>query len=221
MFGTHDLPLFVLSGLLLNITPGADSLFIITRSVTQGARAGAVAALGVSVGCCVHVIAAALGLSALLATSASAFTVIKLIGAAYLVYIGVSLLRTRAAVALRNELENEPSDQPSDQRLPASSMSAVFAQGFLTNLLNPKVALFFLAFVPQFIDSGATDKTLAFLFLGAVFNFNGLLWCLLLAWSAARVSAIGLGQGAALWFNRGVGAVFVFLGLRLAMTRQV
>jgi threonine/homoserine/homoserine lactone efflux protein len=83
------------------------------------------------------------------------------------------------------------------------------------------VALFFLAFVPQFIDSGATDKTLAFLFLGAVFNFNGLLWCLLLAWSAARVSAIGLGQGAALWFNRGVGAVFVFLGLRLAMTRQV
>ena len=217
MFGTHDLPLFVLSGLLLNITPGADSLFIITRSVTQGARAGAVAALGVSVGCCVHVIAAALGLSALLATSASAFTVIKLIGAAYLVYIGVSLLRTRAAVALRNELENESSDQ----RLPASSMSAVFAQGFLTNLLNPKVALFFLAFVPQFIDSGATDKTLAFLFLGAVFNFNGLLWCLLLAWSAARVSAIGLGQGAALWFNRGVGAVFVFLGLRLAMTRQV
>ena len=217
MFGTHDLPLFVLSGLLLNITPGADSLFIITRSVTQGARAGAVAALGVSVGCCVHVIAAALGLSALLATSASAFTVIKLIGAAYLVYIGVSLLRTRAAVALRNELENESSDQ----RLPASSMSAVFAQGFLTNLLNPKVALFFLAFVPQFIDSGATDKTLAFLFLGAVFNFNGLLWCLLLAWSAARVSAIGHGQGAALWFNRGVGAVFVFLGLRLAMTRQV
>lgn len=221
MFGTHDLPLFVLSGLLLNITPGADSLFIITRSVTQGARAGAVAALGVSVGCCVHVIAAALGLSALLATSASAFTVIKLIGAAYLVYIGVSLLRTRAAVALRNELANEPSDQPSDQRLPAWSMSAVFAQGFLTNLLNPKVALFFLAFVPQFIDSGATDKTLAFLFLGAVFNFNGLLWCLLLAWSAARVSAIGHGQGAALWFNRGVGAVFVFLGLRLAMTRQV
>ncbi len=221
MFGTHDLPLFVLSGLLLNITPGADSLFIITRSVTQGARAGAVAALGVSVGCCVHVIAAALGLSALLAASASAFTVIKLIGAAYLVYIGVSLLRTRAAVALKNETKNEPSYQPADQRLPAPSMSAVFAQGFFTNLLNPKVALFFLAFVPQFIDPGATDKTLAFLFLGAVFNLNGLLWCLLLAWSAARVSAIGLGQGAALWFNRGVGAVFVFLGLRLAMTRQV
>ena len=217
MFGTHDLPLFVLSGLLLNITPGADSLFIITRSVTQGARAGAVAALGVSCGCCVHVIAAALGLSALLAASTSAFTVIKLIGAAYLVYMGVSLLRTRPAVALKNE----PSDEPADQSAPASSMSAVFAQGFLTNLLNPKVALFFLAFVPQFIDPGAADKTLAFLFLGAVFNLNGLLWCLLLAWFAARVSAIGLGQGAAVWFNRGVGAIFVFLGLRLAMTRQL
>jgi len=217
MFGTHDLPLFVLSGLLLNITPGTDSLYIITRSVTQGARAGGLAALGVTVGCCVHVIAAALGLSALLSASASAFTVIKLIGAAYLVYMGVSLLRSRAAVALKRELINVPSDQP----VPASSMSAVFAQGFLTNLLNPKVALFFLAFVPQFIDPGATDKTLAFLFLGAVFNFNGLLWCLLLAWSAARVSAIGFGQGAGLWFNRGVGAIFVFLGLRLAMTRQV
>jgi threonine/homoserine/homoserine lactone efflux protein len=209
MFGTHDLPLFVLSGLLLNITPGADSLFIITRSVTQGARAGAVAALGVSCGCCVHVIAAALGLSALLAASTSAFTVIKLIGAAYLVYMGVSLLCSRAVARL--------DDAPS----PASSMSAVFAQGFLTNLLNPKVALFFLAFVPQFIDPGAADKTLAFLFLGAVFNLNGLLWCLLLAWSSARVSAIGIGQGAAVWFNRGVGAIFVFLGLRLAMTRQL
>jgi threonine/homoserine/homoserine lactone efflux protein len=217
MLGTHDLPLFVLSGLLLNITPGADSLYIIARSVTQGGRAGGVAALGVTVGCCVHVIAAALGLSALLAASASAFTVIKLIGAAYLVYMGVSLLRSRAAVALKRELVNVPSDQP----VPASSMSAVFAQGLLTNLLNPKVALFFLAFVPQFIDPGATDKTLAFLFLGAVFNFNGLLWCLLLAWSAARVSAIGFGQGAGLWFNRGVGAIFVFLGLRLAMMRQV
>jgi threonine/homoserine/homoserine lactone efflux protein len=177
--------------------------------VTQGARAGAVAALGVSCGCCVHVIAAALGLSALLAASTSAFTVIKLIGAAYLVYMGVSLLRSRAVARL--------DDAPS----PTSSMSAVFAQGFLTNLLNPKVALFFLAFVPQFIDPGATDKTLAFLFLGAVFNLNGLLWCLLLAWFAARVSAIGLGQGAAVWFNRGVGAIFVFLGLRLAMTKQV
>jgi RhtB (resistance to homoserine/threonine) family protein len=209
MFGTHDLPLFVLSGLLLNITPGADSLYIITRSVTQGARAGAVAALGVACGCCVHIMAAALGLSALLAASASAFTVIKVIGAVYLVYMGVALLRSR------------PAAEPGNAASPALRLRAVFAQGFLTNLLNPKVALFFLAFVPQFIDPGATDKTLAFLFLGAVFNLNGLLWCLLLAWSAARVSAIGLGQGAALWFNRGVGAIFVFLGLRLAMARQV
>ncbi len=208
MLGTNDLPLFVLSGLLLNITPGADSLYIISRSVTQGARAGAVAALGIASGCCVHIIAAALGLSALLAASASAFTVIKVIGAAYLIYMGVALLRSRPAV----DLAHAP--------LPALSMRKIFAQGLLTNLLNPKIALFFLAFVPQFIDPGATDKTLAFLFLGAVFNVNGLLWCLLLAWSAARVGAIRPGQGAAVWFNRGVGAIFVFLGLRLAMTRQ-
>ncbi len=85
MLGTHDLPLFVLSGLLLNITPGPDSLYIVTRSVTQGARAGAIAAAGVASGCCFHIVAAALGLSAMLAASASAFTVIKFIGAAYLV----------------------------------------------------------------------------------------------------------------------------------------
>src|SRR5580692_5717109 len=97
MFGTHDLWLFVLSGLLLNVTPGPDTLYIVGRSSAQGARAGTVAALGIGAGTLVHICAAALGLSALLAASAAAFTVVKIAGAAYLVYVGISLIRSRVS----------------------------------------------------------------------------------------------------------------------------
>jgi len=210
MLGTHDLPLFVASGLLLNITPGADSLYIVTRSVTQGVRAGVAAALGIAAGCYVHIFAAALGLSALLAaSSASAFTIIKLIGAAYLVYIGVSMLRCRPAPPLLTE-----------GAISAVPWRTVFAQGFLTNVLNPKVALFFLAFVPQFIDPATPNKALAFIFLGCIFNVNGTLWCLFLAWSAARVGALGAGRRDVTWLNRGVGALFILLGLRFALSEH-
>ena len=208
MFGTHDLLLFIASGLLLNITPGADTLYIVTHSATRGARAGVAAAFGVSLGCCFHILAAALGLSALLAASASAFTIVKLVGAAYLVYVGVSMWRSR-------------SEAPADvaKPVPQARWRSVLAQGFLTNALNPKVALFFLAFMPQFIAPDAPHKALAFLFLGTIFNINGTLWSLFLVWSATRVSALGIGRRNALWLSRGVGALFVALGLRLAFAK--
>lgn len=208
MLGTHDLTLFVVSGLLLNITPGADSLYIATRSITQGVKAGVAATLGIGLGCYVHIFAAALGLSAVLATSAVAFTFVKLVGAAYLVYVGLSLLRTRPALA------------QSLGTVAAAPLRTVFAQGFLTNLLNPKVALFFLAFVPQFIDPSAPNKPLAFIFLGVIFNFNGTLWCLFLAWATARLGSFGIGHHAAAWLSRSIGAVFICLGVRLALTKQ-
>src|SRR5579883_543194 len=163
MLGTHDLALFVISGLLLNITPGPDNLLIIGRSTGQGARAGLLAALGIACGCFVHVFAAAFGLSAILATSAAAFTAVKLAGAAYLIYIGIGMLRSRVDAA--------PEAMPVPKTL---SWRRIFAQGFLTNVLNPKVALFFLAFVPQFIVPDAPDKALAFVFLGTLFNVNAL-----------------------------------------------
>jgi len=166
VLGTHDLLLFILSGLLLNITPGADSLYIVARSVSQGWRAGMVAAFGISLGCYVHIFAAAIGLSAVLATSASAFTVVKLVGAVYLLYVGISLVRS------------SPPTSHSQVTVALTSLRTVFWQGFLTNILNPKVALFFLAFVPQFIDPSAPNKALAFIFLGAIFNFTGTVWCL-------------------------------------------
>ena len=209
MFGTHDLALFIAAGLLLNITPGADFLFILGRSATGGFGAGVRAALGVGVGCCVHTLAAALGLSALLATSAAAFTAVKGVGAAYLVYLGVTLMKKRGGLAASM-----------GERREIGSMHRVFWQGFLTNVLNPKVALFFLAFVPQFIDADSTTKIQAFLFLGAIFNVNGTLWNVLVAWSAAALARrLDVTARVGLWVNRCLGALLLALGVRLAFSR--
>ena len=212
MFGTHDLLLFVVSGLLLNVTPGPDTLYIVGRSSTQGLRAGATAALGIGAGTLVHISAAALGLSALLATSATAFGVVKLVGAVYLVYVGVSLMRSPRGA---------PSEAAAAPGFVPVPLRTVFVQGFLTNVLNPKVALFFLAFLPQFVLPDAPDKPLAFLLLGVIFDVNGTLWNLFVAWSTARISG-GLRQNdtVAKWFSRGVGGLFVYLGIRLALDKS-
>jgi threonine/homoserine/homoserine lactone efflux protein len=211
MLGTHDLLLFIGSGLLLNVTPGPDTLYIVGRSTAQGLRAGIVAALGIGAGIFVHITAAALGLSAILAASAGAFTLIKLLGAAYLVYVGLSLLFSSGTIL----------DERGAPGLAPASLRSVFVQGFLTNALNPKVALFFLAFLPQFVESDAASQPLAFLFLGLVFDANGTLWNLVVAWSAARMTR-GLRQRVAAlkWFNRCVGGIFVALGIRLALVHE-
>lgn len=211
MFGTHDLWLFVLSALLLNITPGPDTLYIVGRSSSRGAQAGAVAALGIGTGALVHICAAALGLSAILAASATAFAAVKIIGAAYLVYVGISLIRSSKSIG--------PSPVAIDIR--PASIRGIFFQGFLTNVLNPKVALFFLAFLPQFVASDAPSKALAFLFLGAIFDINGTLWNLLVAWSTARISGrFGAGGTFLKWFNRSIGSLFIAIGIRLALAHD-
>jgi threonine/homoserine/homoserine lactone efflux protein len=211
VFGAHDLWLFVLSGFLLNITPGPDTLYIVGRGSSQGLRAGVVAALGIGAGTLVHICAAALGLSAILAASATAFTVVKIVGAVYLLYVGISLIRSAGA---------SKSSPKAVFTRPAGTRS-IFVQGFLTNVLNPKVALFFLAFLPQFVAADASSKPLAFLFLGVIFDFNGTLWNLFIAWSTAHLSS-RLAPSAAFkrWFNRCVGTVFVFIGVRLALAHE-
>lgn len=211
MFGIHDLTLFIISGLLLNLMPGPDSLLIMTRSATQGWRAGSAAALGIGAGTMVHIFAAALGLSALLSTSAAAFTVVKWIGAAYIVYMGIGMLRAKRR-------DEEPSALPAVQPL---AWRKIFLQGFLTNVLNPKVALFFLAFVPQFIHADASSKPLAFIILGTIFNFNGMLYCHGLALFTAFASTrLNIKPLASLWLNRTMGGLFLALGVRLALSEQ-
>jgi threonine/homoserine/homoserine lactone efflux protein len=214
MFGIHDLTLFVISGLLLNIMPGPDSLLIMARSATQGWRAGCAAALGIGAGTMVHISAAALGLSAVLATSATAFTAVKWIGAAYIVWCGIGMLRAR----LQTTQTGTPLSAPLGQ---AATFRRIFAQGFLTNVLNPKVALFFLAFVPQFIDADAANKPLAFLILGCIFNVNGMLWCNGLAiFTAFASTKLKVKPLVALWLNRVTGGLFIALGARLALAEQ-
>ncbi|MFZ5736581.1 MAG: LysE family translocator [Pseudomonadota bacterium] len=209
MLGIHDFWLFVASGLLLNVTPGPDTAYIVGRGLQFGWRGGAAAALGVGAGCLVHVAAAAAGLSALLMASTLAFGVLKLVGVAYLIWLGVRML-----------LSGPADFAASAGAVPALSLPAVFRQGMLTNVLNPKVALFFLAFLPQFVAADAPDKALAFLVLGLIFVVNGTLYCLALAAFAARAADRLRGSGTVLqWINRGLGALFVALGVRVALAR--
>jgi threonine/homoserine/homoserine lactone efflux protein len=208
MLGIHELWLFIISGLLLNVTPGPDTAYIIGRSVQLGWRGGAAAALGISAGCLVHVFAAAIGLSALLAASSTAFTLVKWVGAAYLCFMGVKMLLSRPQA-------------PAGDVVPATGaipLRQVLLQGSLTNVLNPKVALFFLAFLPQFVATDSPHKATAFLLLGLIFIFNGTLWCLGLAAFAARAAGRIRQSGRALaWINRALGGLFVYLGVRVAM----
>lgn len=208
MFGIHDFGLFLLTGLLLNLTPGPDTLYIVGRSVAQGRAAGVASVLGISTGSLAHTLAAAFGLSTLLAASASAFLVIKIAGAAYLVYLGASMWFSR------RDTSTTPATFSADGFWPA------YRQGLLTNVLNPKVALFFLALMPQFIAPESTAKAAAFLTLGLCFITTGTLWCLGLAWFASslgesfrrttRIEQI---------LNRTVGALLIFLGVRLATSK--
>ena len=209
MFGTQHVWLFVISGLLLNITPGQDTLYIVTRSVAQGRAAGLWSVLGIASGSIVHTLAAACGLSAILATSAQAFTAVKLAGAAYLVYLGARMLlgRTRA--------EDRASALP-----PVERAWDIYRAGVLTNLLNPKVALFFLAFLPQFVAPESAGRLTPFLFLGTVFVFNGTMWCVVLVLCAAALSARLRGNPAGTRrLRRATGAIFVGLGARLALSK--
>jgi threonine/homoserine/homoserine lactone efflux protein len=209
MLGIHDFGLFFVSALLLNILPGPDTAYIVGRSAQLGWRGGVAAALGIGTGCITHVLAAAVGLSALLVASAAAFTAVKWLGAAYLCYVGLTMLFSRP--------KNPDVTAPHENVVP---LSRVFWQGALTNALNPKVAMFFLAFLPQFVDADAPHKPLAFMALGLIFIFNGTLWCLGVAVAAARAAGrVQRSSHLMAWINRGLGALFVYLGVRIAFSQ--
>ncbi len=204
--GTHDLPAFMLASFLLWITPGPDTMYILARSIAQGMRAGVLSALGIGCGVLIHTALAAFGLSALLATSASAFQVVKVAGAGYLIYLGVRALRKTG--------------KPATPEVDAAHPGRIFRQGVLTNALNPKVAIFFLAFLPQFVDPAAGLGPLPFLLLGGLFVSGGTLWCLLVAAGAARATrAIRRHAGLMTWLERLSGVVYIGLGLNLLRSR--
>jgi threonine/homoserine/homoserine lactone efflux protein len=211
MLGTHDLGLFIVTALVLNATPGVDFLYTVTRTLQSGIRGGLAAALGISAGCVVHALAAALGLAALLAASAVAFALIKWVGAAYLLWLALGMLRT--AWSDRGRLEAPRPTAPAPLR-------RIFAQGFLTNVLNPKVALFFLALLPQFIAADAPNKPAAFVFLGAVFVVNGTLFLFALVAVTARLRRIGAAPCMRRALTAAGGVLFAVLATRLALAER-
>lgn len=208
--GAHELLLFCGAVLLLNATPGVDMLLTITRTLQGGARAGVAAALGINAGCVLHTLAAAFGLAALLAVSATAFTAIKWLGAAYLLWLALGMWRTAWRGGARS--------QPSADAAPRSAWHD-FRAGFVTNVLNPKVALFFLAFIPQFIAQGTASKTLAFLGLGAVFVAISTPFLLLVVALMLRLRRLPASPRASRWLHGLGGALFAALALRLAWAR--
>src|SRR5882724_4485388 len=208
MLGTQNLGLFLLTALVLNATPGVDLLLTLARTLQGGMRAGFAAALGISSGCVVHTLAAALGLAALLAASALAFTMIKWLGAAYLLWLAFGMLRAA--------LRGTPDTIPAPSSAPAG-WRKIYMQGFVTNVLNPKVALFFLALLPQFIAADAPSKPLAFLFLGGLFIVSGTLFLFAVVLAANYARRLAAGATARRVLNGGGGVLFALLAVRLAL----
>jgi threonine/homoserine/homoserine lactone efflux protein len=220
--GIQHLTLFILAGWALNLTPGPDVFYMVTHALKGGWRAGTVAAAGIFAGCLVHVAAATVGLSALIASSTTAFTILKVVGAVYLVYVGFKMLTSKPPSAINNianEAINTLATAINTPLLSKNDLKKVFLQGFWTNVLNPKVALFFLAFLPQFIAPNAAHPSLAFLTLGIVFNVSAIPinmgYVLLAAWLKQRAIIV---QRSMHWLERVAGAVFMGFGVKLALT---
>ena len=197
---------FVVATLVLNLAPGPDMTYVAARSLGQGRRAGMISALGIAAGCVVHVMAAAAGVALVFRAWPEAYAVVRWVGAAYLGYLGAELLwnaRTGAGLA----------------SVPDAGDAAIFRQGVITNVLNPKVAMFFLAFLPQFVDPARGPAGLQTLALGAFFNASGTIVNLGVAWLAGSARALLQSRAGRAWFQRASGIILVALGVRLALAR--
>lgn len=203
-FGIHDFRVFAVASAMLAITPGQDTLYVLGRSVAQGWKTGIASVIGIVSGAVVHVLAGAFGLSALLIASPSAFFSVKLAGGAYLIYLGSRLLFAKGGSSDVSLMAGVPGFWPT------------WRQGLLTNLLNPKVALFILAFLPQFIDADSPSKFVSFLLLGSCFFAIGTAWLLcVVAFSSAIFRRLRESPRLLVTLNRLAGALFLVLGLRL------
>jgi threonine/homoserine/homoserine lactone efflux protein len=191
---------------VLVLAPGPDMAYMLARTLAQGRKAGAIAALGINAGAYVHVAAAVTGLSAVLATSSTAFTVVKWLGACYLIWIGVRAIRSNSGLM----------DVGGGQTR-ALDANSIFLQGFLSDVLNPKVAIFFLAFLPQFVEVGSQREMQQLLLLGVTGNMVAIALNLALVYFAgAATERLRASGKLALWLNRTMGGVFIALGIRLA-----
>lgn len=212
MFGIENYLGFVLAAILLNLTPGTDSMYIITRSISQGQSAGLYSVLGITTGSLIHTLLASLGLSVLLASSPTAFMLVKYLGAGYLCYLGFKMLTNKESSLITSSL---PKDKDMIGQNKVDGWQ-IYQQGVLTNVFNPKVALFFIAFFPQFIDANYAYSMLSFFILGLTFATTGFIWCSCLALLAARFSTrLRETPSIEAVLNKISGVVFIGLGIKL------
>ncbi|MEK4221419.1 LysE family translocator [Bacillus sp. FSL W8-0102] len=208
MFGITGYGIYLLTSLLLNVTPGTDTMYIISRSTSQGRKAGYYSVLGISTGAFIHTLLAAFGLSIILAKSIVLFTAIKLIGAAYLIYLGIRMLRQKSPMNFESSaLQN-------------MELKKIYMQGVLTNVTNPKVALFFISFLPQFIRPDNPYGPVPFILLGISFIMTGTIWCFIIAYFASFATK-KLRENAKIadLLNKLTGIVFIGLGIKLFQTK--
>ncbi|HFK1682979.1 TPA: LysE family translocator [Bacillus tropicus] len=205
MYGIINYEVFLLTGVLLNLIPGADTMYIVGRSISQGRKAGVYSVFGIITGSLVHTLLVAFGLSIILTKSVVLFNVIKVIGAIYLVYLGIKMILDKTNIAFQ---------APSNKL----NIRKIYLQGLLTSLTNPKVSLFFIAFLPQFIDTKASGP-IPFIILGITFTVTGLLWCLFVAYFSSYVTKKLRGnQKVGMILNKVTGLIFIVMGLKLLQT---
>ncbi|MED0993560.1 LysE family translocator [Bacillus nitratireducens] len=206
MYGIINYEVFLLTGILLNLIPGADTMYIVGRSISQGRKAGVYSVFGIITGSLVHTLLVAFGLSIILTKSIVLFDTIKVIGVIYLVYLGIKMILDKTNVAF----------QASSNKL---NIRKIYLQGLLTSLTNPKVSLFFIAFLPQFIDTKASGP-MPFIILGITFTVTGLLWCLFVAYFSSYVTKKLRGnQKVGMILNKVTGMIFIGMGLKLLQTK--
>jgi RhtB (resistance to homoserine/threonine) family protein len=210
MFGVDNFFAFLIAGILLNITPGSDTMYVLGRSISQGKKAGIYSALGIGTGCIVHIFLATFGLSLIIKESEMLFNVIKYLGAGYLFYLGVRMWLNRSG----SKFDVSGADDIPD-------LKRVFLSGALTNILNPKVAVFFIAFLPQFVQADYPHPAIPFFILGFTFNFTGTVWNLILALFASTMTRkIKDNYRFKTWLDRMTGSVFILLGIKLALQNR-
>ncbi|MDK2792432.1 MAG: hypothetical protein PWQ25_1295 [Deferribacteres bacterium] len=208
MLWIYNFETFIIASILLNMTPGVDTFYILKYSASQGKKAGFWAAFGILSGILFHTFMASVGLSALIVKSATVYSFVKIIGSLYLIYLGIRMLLEKGKI--REETENIRSEDT----------LKIFRQGFLTNALNPKVAIFFLAFLPQFVAQDSQSHILSFMVLGLTFVCTSLLWCIVLVSSSAKLSCkFKSSRKTSFYFNKLAGLVFVIFGLKLSLEK--
>jgi threonine/homoserine/homoserine lactone efflux protein len=210
MLGIENLSSFLLAAIVIVTTPGLDTIMVLTRSISQGKTAGLYSALGVSLGLIFHTCAVTFGLSLIIAKSAIAFSIIKYLGAAYLLYIGIKALKTK-----KQQVEIKTTD------VKLNGMTKMFVTAFISDVLNPKIAIFFLAFLPQFIKATEINNPIPYLILGIIMFSITLIWCCFLALMGSKVATLfNKNKSAENWMTKTSGIVFILLGLKVALTKK-